>query len=152
MVIRINKLLIFSILLICLLIRLSSYFFLYQNGTVLIENPDAQYHMRRILLAIFSPPLGYLDFFTGMTPEKVCIWPVYHDLFYALIILIVNLGQNITPEKAVLTAAFIPPVIGTLSAFILFKLCRNMSKGLALLTFFYSLFYLQILIYQYLQI
>jgi asparagine N-glycosylation enzyme membrane subunit Stt3 len=124
------------ILLFCLSIRLSSIFSLYQEGRVLFESPDDQYHMRRILLAIFSPPLGYVDLYTGMSLGKESIWPIYYDLFYALIILIFNFGQHISVEKAELIAAFIPPILGTISAFLLFRLCKDMNAYLSLLAVF----------------
>lgn len=121
------------LLLICLGLRLTGMFYFWHEGSVAIQSPDAYYHMRRILLALFAPPLGSIDFFRGMAPNNPCIWTIYYDMFYAGIISVFTLGKA-TVSQAEFIASVIPPFIGTASAYLLFLICRPFGIWTALLS------------------
>jgi asparagine N-glycosylation enzyme membrane subunit Stt3 len=119
------------LLLICLGLRLAGCLYFWHNGSVAIQSPDAYYHMRRILLALFAPPLGSIDFFRGLAPDNPYNWTVYYDYFYAGIIFLFSLGKA-TASQAELIASVVPPFIGTASALLLFLITREFGLWTAI--------------------
>ncbi|MBI5240717.1 MAG: hypothetical protein HY926_09610 [Elusimicrobia bacterium] len=124
-----------AILALALLIRLSTWPAIFQDGRVFFLDGDDYYHLRRMMTAAAGFPwLPAFDRYIGYPAGSYCRWPPLHDWLGALLGLILGLGR---PSQRLLetVAAFLPPAAGLAALFLFYRAAAAvLSRRAALLS------------------
>ncbi len=98
------------------------------NGRVLFTDPDAYYHMRRIIHGIVQGPfqLGFDPYLNYPNGAKA-IWPPFMDGIIAIFMRpFYSPGREVVIERIVV---WIPPLLGAATVYVLFRLAARHFDG-----------------------